>query len=53
MGSGGVAAEGGVLTRKRGGEGTFRRSPGLWFVVSHSSTIKPWMNGAQRFSVIS
>jgi hypothetical protein len=28
-------------------------SPGLWFVVSHSSTIKPWMNGAQRFSVIS
>jgi hypothetical protein len=24
-----------------------------WFVVSHSSTIKLWMNGAQGFSVIS
>jgi hypothetical protein len=26
---------------------------GLRFVVSHSSTIKLWMNGAQRFLVIS
>jgi hypothetical protein len=26
---------------------------GLGFVVSHSSTIKLWMNGAQRLLVIS
>jgi hypothetical protein len=29
-----------------------RNNGGLRFMLSHSSTIKLWMNGAQRFLVI-